>query len=435
MKVDRRATAVLTIVAVIAIPAAVLRTLCVGRSCDQEQQATRNVPFCSLPARTRSALAAGFRDGRSPDVMAVTRAGIAVVSKTPDGAPVEWPSTKGVTTGAGLSLSGAGIDDSSFPSRFDLTDLGPTLGKLTEVPIPHPDVRSGRPVAGVSTTTRPTLVVLVAARATPRALSGFDSSVESMRALPESLPSDPAAVLTTIGTGGIPAEHGITGTHVRNEGGEVAAAWSLPAFRPERPGFRARPPLSVIATFADDLDDTLDQQPKVGLVADTFQARGLMGGTWYVDRDRDDVRIVSTAEVLPAARRMLARGYGDDRVPDLLGVSLRVTDRTAAARLRRWAARIAGPKVLTAVVVLPESKPPPSAIPAREIERSLTKKLGRDVVEVATAGGLFLDQEVLAEAGVTRDDVVRALDRVEHEGETVFADVFPSLAVAFARFC
>ena len=44
-----------------------------------------------------------------------------------------------------------------------------------------------------------------------------------------SLPLDPAATLTTIGTGGLPSPHGITGTLVRDDDGAVARAWSAPA--------------------------------------------------------------------------------------------------------------------------------------------------------------------------------------------------------------
>ena len=58
-----------------------------------------------------------------------------------------------------------------------------------------------------------------------------------------SLPLDPAAVLTTIGSGGIPSEHGITGSRLRGTRGRVVPSWSREA------------PTSVIATLGDDLDD------------------------------------------------------------------------------------------------------------------------------------------------------------------------------------
>ena len=72
-----------------------------------------------------------------------------------------------------------------------------------------------------------------------------------------SLPLDPTAVETTIGTGGLPSQHGITGTWVRNAQGRLVRAFG--------PGA----PTPVIAALGDDLDqrdgrrveDRVDPQP------------------------------------------------------------------------------------------------------------------------------------------------------------------------------
>jgi hypothetical protein len=51
-------------------------------------------------------------------------------------------------------------------------------------------------------------------------------------------------------------------------------------------------------------------------------------------------------------------------------------------------------------------------------------------------GGFFLDQEAMATSGVTDDRVVSAARRLETPGEDrLLADVFPQIAVTFARYC
>ena len=48
---------------------------------------------------------------------------------------------------------------------------------------------------------------------------------------PARFPNDPIAVEATIGTGGLPSQHGITGALIRNENGNGRAARSGPARR------------------------------------------------------------------------------------------------------------------------------------------------------------------------------------------------------------
>ena len=84
-----------------------------------------------------------------------------------------------------------------------------------------------------------------------------------------SLPLDPTATLTTIGTGGLPTQHGITGTIIRGDDGDVAPAWGAGA------------PGSVIATLADDLDRDTDQRALIAGVLSSRSDRGIIGDGWY----------------------------------------------------------------------------------------------------------------------------------------------------------
>ena len=77
-----------------------------------------------------------------------------------------------------------------------------------------------------------------------------------------SLPLDPTAVESTIGTGGLPSQHGITGTWVRNTQGRLTRAFG--------PG--APPP--VIASLGDDLDAATAGRAKIGLIRTTPGRRG-----------------------------------------------------------------------------------------------------------------------------------------------------------------
>jgi hypothetical protein len=58
------------------------------------------------------------------------------------------------------------------------------------------------------------------------------------------------------------------------------------------------------------------------------------------------------------------------------------------------------------------------------------------VVEGTAVGGLFLDQKALAESGLTRDAVLRALTDLQGpRGGRLFADTFSSVAVSLSRYC
>ncbi len=57
-------------------------------------------------------------------------------------------------------------------------------------------------------------------------------------------------------------------------------------------------------------------------------------------------------------------------------------------------------------------------------------------MQAVAADGLFLDRDVLVERSITSQRVADAL-RSERSlaGEPLFADVYPSFAVAFSRYC
>ena len=152
-----------------------------------------------------------------------------------------------------------------------------------------------------------------------------------------SLPLDPVATLTTIGTGGLPLQHGITGSYVRNDDGDVVRAWGDGA------------PLSVIATLPDDLDEKTGQRAMIGLVATDETDRGLIGGNWYPNHDRDPVTVANGSGSVTAASEILAQGFGRDQIPDVLGVVLSGADIDARIG---WTRRPRAPSIQGIVLVV-----------------------------------------------------------------------------------
>jgi hypothetical protein len=76
-------------------------------------------------------------------------------------------------------------------------------------------------------------------------------------------------------------------------------------------------------------------------------------------------------------------------------------------------------------------------VSARRVVTRVHKRLGTDgVVEAATPGGLFTDQQVLAKGSISEDDVVGTLASMRGlAGDRLFADAFTGRAVTFARYC
>jgi hypothetical protein len=100
MNTGRRLTVLLVALALIGIPAAVLRIGCVGNSCRSDAAAVAApAPFCSLPADLRALITAGTYDGRSPDVVGVGGSTPVVT------AGVAWPSETTTTQPGSVDLA------------------------------------------------------------------------------------------------------------------------------------------------------------------------------------------------------------------------------------------------------------------------------------------------------------------------------------------
>jgi len=321
---DRRFSVLLIALVLLAAPAAVFRFTCVGRACDATSGgAAEPAPFCGLPKPIRGLVQAGFREGRSPDVLGILGGAGGV-----DGGTETWSQTVDVTwpglasdPSVPIAFAGAGIAaGASVEAGTTLSQIAPTLASAIGFDRPFPRVRSGVAIPGVVDGGRPRLIVEVALKgiggaevADPSAWPNLHrlmaDGAGTMEASTGSLPLDPTASLTTIGTGGPPSEHGITGTVLRNTQGVVARAWEAGA------------PGSIIATLPEDLDEATDQRAMVGLVATERADAGIVGGTWYPRHDRDATASVrQPRNAVPAVRRMLAAGFGRDRTPDVLAV-------------------------------------------------------------------------------------------------------------------
>jgi hypothetical protein len=428
-----RTIALVTAVALVALPAGIMRAFCVGKACDSNESAPATVPFCSLPADTRSLVAAGYREGRSPNVLAVAGPGGVAGAQGLGSAP--WPEIDSGAAAVPIVFHGTGVDPTGeVPAGTTLDRIAPTVAEIIELRRAHPEVRSGTAISEIATAQPPRLVLEVVLKGAgsstvetnwPELKRMMGSGAATLRGSVPSLPLDPTAAIATIGTGGLPRQHGITGTHVRSDSGKLVEAWS-----------RGAPP-SVIATLPDDLDQRLRGRPHIGLVADSPTDRGLIGGNWYVDNDEDD--IVITKDVVRAGKGLLARGYGRDDVTDLLAVTLAAD---AASRdeelgaLVKAAAAASDDSLLTVVTATGASEPAPQMIKTRGLSNKLEVELGTDVVEAFAVGGLFIDQGVLARNKISEDEVVRSLRALETVGgRPILADAFTGIAVSFARYC
>jgi hypothetical protein len=438
----RRLLVLLIVLAAIAVPALVLHALCVGNACGRTGGPEARVPFCSLPEGLRGDLEHGFREGRSPDVLAVT-AGTTLWSPA-GGTDLQapWPGARATSTEVPLVFWGAGVPNElgEIPTGTTLDRVAPTLARIVGLDRPFPEVRSGEPLEGFTAGARPRLVLLVAWKGvgaadlqarpedSPFLSQLFATGAGTVAAATGSLPLDPAATLTTIGTGGLPYQHGITGSWIRGDDGDLV--------RPFGPGA----PVTVIATLADDLEEA-DPATLVGLVATAEEDRGLIGGGWYPDTDPTDVVLGDAAAAPLAVGVHLSTGYGADRTPDILGVvlegSVRAMDRWTRAIVRD-ASHATDGSVVVVVAGTGSAATDRLAIPASRVVAEVEGAVpgARPVVAHEVAGGLFLDQDVLTEQEITGQVVVDALLEAETpDGETMFADAFQGFAVSFARYC
>jgi hypothetical protein len=436
-----RTLVLLLALAVVGAPAIVLRGLCVGRSCDRPAQAQPEIPFCSLPGQIRGLIAAGYRDGRSPDVMGVAEAGVTLGAGPASSAP-PWPSlSPNEATPVPIVFWGTGVQpEARIPAGAGIRDISPTIASMLGFRMPHPEVRSGRPLPVVSATPSRLVLVVVWKGVGSDDLRAPDRWPTLRRLLGRGagtlqgdvgfLPQDPTAVLTTLGTGGLPAEHGITGALIRSDG-RVSRAWGPHA------------PPSVIATLADDLDEAMGQRPRIGLVGSRSTDRGIVGGNWYLRGDRDDIVVErgGPAAEASAAERLLEAGYGRDAVPDLLAVAMEgpvsLLDK-ALDRVVRAARSASGGSVTVVATATGSSRSSKSSFVMEEddIRREVESTVDTGVIEGVAPGGLFLDQQILAQGGVATDDVLRALRMLRDEtGQPLLADAFPGIAVTLSRYC
>src|SRR5262245_20082694 len=315
MNTGRRLTVLLVALGLIGIPAVVLRIGCVGNSCRSDAVAVAApAPFCSLPADLRTLITAGTYDGRSPDVMGVAGSTPVVTRGVP------WPpeTTAAGAGSVGFDFVGRGIRSGRSPDGVSLDQVAPTLEPLIGLRRPHPEVRAGTAIPGlVGPGARSPLVVLLGEKGSggpgvrapyPHLPSGIHTA--EGRAETGSVPNDPIAVETTIGTGGLPSQHGITGTLIRNEDGKVVRAFGPGAPQP------------VIATLGDDLDRATGGVAKIGLVSTSVGDAGLTGDAWYGTGPVRDRTVSAGADPRRAVHGFLSRGWGEDATPDLLAVTL-----------------------------------------------------------------------------------------------------------------
>jgi hypothetical protein len=384
-------------------------------------------------------LEAGFYEGRSPDVLAVAGS-IDVAGGSglwSERTPIPWPS-RTPDTRVPIVFSGAGVRrDVTIPDGTGLEQIAPTIAQAIGLHRPFPGVPSGQAVAGITTGLVPKLVVEVAltgvgtrdlqsvASVWPTLRRLLHTGAATVQGTTGSVPVDPAASLTTIGTGGLPSEHGITGSLLRNGNGLVTAAWSPAA------------PIAVISTLPEDLDERRKGKPLVGLVETAATDRGIVGGAWYPNHDRDLIaRASDPATVALRVADLLERGFGRDRVPDLLAIVMRGRMARMDADLGRIisdARRAAGGSVL--FVVAGTGSAAVGSVDGDEVAAAVTASAG-PVVAAAVPGGLFLDQLALAAGGTTSADATEALAGiVGGDGDRLMADAFQSYAVSFGRYC
>lgn len=438
-----RLLSLVIVVAAVGTPAAVLRGLCIGHSCDEDASVASEVPFCSLPSDLRGPFAAGFEGElhRSPDILGVTGStrvtGGTAFDK--DGPAPAWPSLDAPPGRVPIVFSGTGVDPSaSLPEDMGLDDIAPTVAEILGFRRPNPQVRSGQVVESIASGERPRLVIEVALKnvgspdidAEPQQwpdLRGLlDGGTSTVVGALDSVPVDTTAALTTIGTGGMPHQHGMIGALVRDNEGNIVRAWG------------PKSPVHIIATLPDDLDERLDQKPRIGLVRSSVSDTGLIGGSWYVDVDRDEI-VTERRDPASKVRRMIRSGFGDDDVPDVIAVALEGDAGEMDEQLGRiamYAEEASATLVVAGSGSIPE--PDPDNIAADKLVRRLEKAVrGSDpAVAAAAPGGIYLDEETLVKGKVSEDDVLNAFVDLEGtDGKPLMADAFPAIAVSFARYC
>ena len=434
------------VLTVIGTPAAVLRALCIDKSCKNESAAGQvaAVPFCPLPKDLRAKIEAGFRPGRSPDVFAVTKTPAiwGDVGPPDEGAAPLWPARDPPPDlRVPLVFAGTGVaKNASIPQGTGLDDIAPTLARMIGFSRGHPELRAGQEIPRLAGGKTPQLILEVAWKGVGEAKLRADKQAwpflrtlmrqgaGTLQATTGSLPVDSTAALTTIGTGALPSQHGITGTLIRDKNGDLVRAWS------------DRAPISVLATLGDDLVQR-HAGSRLGVVEADDIDQGIAGGNWYIGERPPDLDVARGAAAVAAARRMLDSGYGTDSVPDILAVTLQGSVAQMDAQLQQIveAADESSGGSFVAVVAGTgsASRPQGETTAASQVVGQLERRLRTPgIVEAAIPGGLFVDQAVSANEGVPAGRIVDALASVrDPRGATIMDEAFPAFSISFARYC
>ena len=167
--------------------------------------------------------------------MATTTSGV----RLSDDAGVVWPRSpyEPAANRVPIVFFGHGVNLGQLPDGIGVDRIAPTIARVMGYDRPHPEIRSGTALDdAVRADARPPLVVELVWRGVgseafnPAALPWLGShdlhAAWTYTATTGSLPVDPAAILTTIGTGGLPSQHGITGSAIRDAHGRPVPAWS-----------------------------------------------------------------------------------------------------------------------------------------------------------------------------------------------------------------
>jgi hypothetical protein len=421
----RRLAILLVVLVAIGTPAAALRVRCAGASC-RSSAAAAPAPFCSLPADLRALITAGTYEGRSPDVLGVA-ANTQVTTPVTPAAAVPWPSTAAGDDALEAPLAFLGRSVAPGPlGAVELDQVAPTIADAIGLRRADPNVRAGTPIAGVvRPDARTPLVVMIVWKGVGRrdvarsggwrAPAGLPSATGS--ASVGSVPVDPTAVEATIGTGGLPWQHGITGTWIRGTNGRPVRAFA--------PGS----PQPVIATLGDDLDRATGGRALIGLVGDDPGDAGLTGDAWYGTGPVRDRTAALGGDPAATVRSFLSRGWGADATTDLLAVALdgnARADEAATARIVRDVVRRA-PDALTVAAGTGSLGGPRAVTPAPPAGTVGLPNGG-------VAGGYFLDRS--AGPAATSSAVVDAIHaEAAPNGSPLYADAFAAYAVRFGRYC
>jgi hypothetical protein len=203
------------------------------------------------------------------------------------------------------------------------------------------------------------------------------------------------------------------------------------------PAWSEQAPLPVIAFLGDDLDEHTRQRSQIGLVAGSPSDRGLIGGTWYLGHDRDDV-VTDGRPAAAAVADLLEAGYGaSDGAADLMGVVLDGRVGTMD-RITSTVVQLVREQVPDAVVAITATGQADASSQDARAD-ALAAEIGRitrvpGVVAAAGTGGVFLDREVAGAGRVSAPVASRALARgAARLGVDVVA--FPGYAVTLRRFC